>query len=170
MNYKNHLPCCFALLSKSRLVLILAILLLPTIACGLSNPQYRLNNEVRQAVYEYERQVRGPVNDLVINFQREEPRTQFPGQNENGGRTIWLYNLGAGEYFAQRDPQTSYLYLQTINFGQDDATATVILYRGDGRGYTGRRLTLRQDQAGAWAVTADAPIPDNASGSTASDQ
>ncbi|MEW5959483.1 MAG: hypothetical protein AB1801_17300 [Chloroflexota bacterium] len=158
-----------ALFSKARVWLILTICLLPAIACGLSNPQYRLNNQVRQAVYDYERREGGPVDDLVISFKREEPRTKFLGQNEQGGRTIWLENLGAGEYFALRSPQTTYLYLQAIDFSDDRATARVTVYRGDGRGYTGRWLTLTQAGTGQWAVTGDAPIPDNASGSTTSD-
>jgi len=152
--------------SKIRLLLVLSFLLLPALACGLVNPQYRLKNEVRLAVYDYERQVRGPVDDLVIYFKRDEPRVKFKGQHETGGRTVWLYNLGVADYFALRSPQDTYLYIQAIDFSDDNQTATATIYHGGGDGYTGRRLTLSRGRDPTWTVTAEVVIPNSASAGT----
>jgi hypothetical protein len=161
MNFRFNL-----LSSKTRLVLGLGLLLLPALACGLVNPQYRLKNEVRLAVYDYERQVRGPVDDLVIYFKRNEPRVKFEGQYETGGRTVWLYDLGVADYFSLRSPRDTYLYIQAIDFSNDYQTATATVYRGDGDGYTGRRLSLSRGQDETWTVTEEMLIPDNASAGT----
>jgi hypothetical protein len=137
-----------------RIVSVLVLLLLPILACGYINPVYQANNEVRLAVYEYERETRGKVDDLVIDFQRNEPRIVFAGQNENGGRTVWLYRLGAREFFALRPPEKTYLYIQQVTYNDDYTTATVTSFRGDGLGYQGRQLTLEKDNE-QWLVIQD---------------
>lgn len=162
IKFRLNLP----LSSKFRLLLGLSLLLLPALACGLVNPQYRLKNEVRLAVYDYERQVRGPVDDLVIYFKRNEPRVKFEGQFETGGRTVWLYDLGVADYFALRSPQETYLYIQAIEFSADYQTATATVYRGDGDDYTGRRLTLSRGQDETWTVTKETLIPNDTSAGT----
>ena len=143
--------------SRFWLVGILLLLALPALACGIINPRYQLNNEVRLAVYEYEREMRGPVDDLVIDFQRDEPRIKFERQNENGGRTVWLYQLGAKEFFALRPPEKTYLYIQKIEYN-NDRSATVNVFRGDGRGYEGRQLILARDENDHWSVVNEVEI------------
>ncbi len=138
---------------RDRLLLLLGGLLLTLLACGLFTPQYQLNNQVRLAVYNYERAQRGPVNELVIAFNRNEPRLKFEGQNENGGRTVWLYDLAAREYFAERSPDSTFMYIQKIEYFDNYRRAIVTVYRGDGQGYIGRELTLQQDNpTGQWQV------------------
>ncbi|MCK6624204.1 MAG: hypothetical protein L6R45_03390 [Anaerolineae bacterium] len=111
------------------------------------------NNEVRQAVFAYERAKRGPVKDLVIHFRRDEPRIRFDGQNQNGGHTVWLYPAGGQEYFATRPQTANYLYIQEIQFSEDQQIATVNVYRGDGSGYQGRQLTVTRQGTDQWMVT-----------------
>jgi hypothetical protein len=147
--------------SRFRIVGILLLLILPALACGIINPRYQLNNEVRLAVYEYEREARGPVDDLVIDFQRDEPRIKFEGQSENGGRTVWLYRLGAKEFFALRPPEDTYLYIQKIEYNKDRSVATVKVFRGDGQGYEGRLLTLLRDKDHHWSVINEVEIETN---------
>jgi hypothetical protein len=131
--------------------LVIGLLLL-ALACGIINPQYQFNNEVRLAIYEYERKTRGPVDDLVIHFNRDELRIPFKGQNQNGGRTVWLPSAGAEEYFAIRPPERTYLYIQEIEYNEDWSTTIVKVYRGDGAGYQGWQLTLTRGQDNRWSV------------------
>jgi len=140
-----------------RVVGLFLLLLLPALACGYVNPVYQTNNEVRLAVYEYERAVCGKTDDLVIDFQRNEPRILFAGQNENGGRTVWLYRLGAREFFALRPPEKTYLYIQNIAYNNDYTGATVTVFRGDGSSYQGRQLMLEKDNE-QWLVSQDVEI------------
>ena len=133
---------------------MLLLLILPMLACGYVNTVYQANNEVRLAVYEYEREIRGKPDDLVIDFERNEPHIVFESQNENGGRTVWLYRMGAKEFFALRPPEKSYLYIQSIEFNDNYTTATVINFRGDGSGYQGRQLMLHHEN-GRWQVVQD---------------
>ncbi len=140
-----------------RVVGLLLLSLLPALACGYVNPVYQTNNEVRLAVYEYERAVRGKTDDLVIDFQRNEPRILFAGQKENGGRTVWLYRLGVREFFALRPPENTYLYIQNIAYNNDYTGATVTVFRGDGSSYQGRQLTLEKDDD-QWLVSQDVEI------------
>ncbi len=131
---------------------LLICLLLLALACGVINPQYQFNNDVRLAIYEYEWKTRGPAADLVIHSNRDEPRIPFEGQNRNGGRTVWLPSAGAEEYFAIRPAERTYLYIQEIEYNEDRSTATVKVYRGDGAGYQGWQLTLTRDQNNRWSV------------------
>lgn len=142
-------------------ILIFIVLLLPGVACGTVNPEYQLNNEIRQAVYAYERETRGPVKDLVIHFRRDEPRVRFGGQNQNGGHSVWLYPAGAKEYFSSRPQTAPYLYIQEIQYNQGHHRATVKVYRGDGSGYQGWQLTVTREADGYWAVTNEVKIEDN---------
>lgn len=136
-----------------QLVFAFAVLLLFILACGPVNPLYQRNNEVRQAVFAYEQTKHGPVKDLVIHFRRDEPRLRFDGQNQNGGHTVWLYPAGGQEYFATRPQTASYLYIQEIEFSEDQKAAIVNVYRGDGSGYQGRQLTITRQADGQWTVT-----------------
>ena len=139
---------------RYRLLWLLAGLLLPSLACGLFSPQYYLNNDVRLAVYNYEEAQRGPVDDLVLAFNRSEPRIKFEGQQKNGGRTVWLYDQAAREYFALHRPETTFMYLQKIEYFDNYRRAIVTVYRGDSQGYVGRELTLAKGaSSGQWLVT-----------------
>ena len=142
---------------QARAVGVMLLLILPILACGYINPVYQTNNEVRLAVYEYERDVRGKTDDLVIDFDRNEPRILFAGQDEDGGRTVWLYRLGAREFFALRPPEKTYLYIQNIDYNSDYTSATVTTFRGDGSSYQGRQLTLERGND-RWQVTRDIEI------------
>ena len=144
-----------------RPVLLLLALVLPAIACGLFNPLYYRNDEVRLAVYDYERAQRGPVDELVLAFNRDEPRVKFEGQNENGGRTVWLQDLAAREFFDLRQPDKTFLYIQKIDYLDDYHQAVVTVYRGDGRSYEGRELTLIADDEGQWTVTGEVLLDDS---------
>ena len=139
-------------------VAILAIFLVLNVGCAAFNPQSTIKNQVRLAVYEYERGARGLANDLVIHFQRTEPKVKFEGQSQNGGRTVWLFTLAAKEYFDLLPPERTYLYIQQIEFNDDFTQATVPVYRGDGKGYLGRQLTLAQGADGVWLVTGEREI------------
>lgn len=136
-----------------QLVFAFAVLLLSILACGPVNPLFQRNNEVRQAVFAYEQAQRGPVVDLVIHFRRDEPRIWFEGQNQYGGHTVWLYPAGGQEYFATRPPTASYLYIQEIEFSEDQQVATVNVYRGDGSSYQGWQLTVTRLTDDQWMVT-----------------
>lgn len=131
---------------------LLLLLTLPAMACGFINTRYQLNNQVRLAVYKYERETWGKPDDLIIDFQRNEPRLKFEGQAENGGRTVWLYRLAAKEFFATRPPEKTYLYIQEIEYNPETSRATVKVFRGDGFGYEGRELTAQQGDDGQWSI------------------
>jgi hypothetical protein len=152
--------------SRSRLVLLLTMLALLLIACGMFNPQYHRNNEVRLAVYEYERQLRGSVDELIVGFERNEPRAKFEGQNENGGRTVWLYDQAAREYFALRSQDVTFLFIQKIEFADNYQQAVVTVYRGQGSDYTGRELTLNRQADDMWVVSNDTLIDEGQPKST----
>ena len=139
-------------------MVIFVLLTLPALACSVINPQYQMNNEVRLAVYQYEREVRGKADDLVIDFRRDEPRIKFDGQNEDGGQTVWLYRLGVQEFFSLRSPEKTYLYIQGIEYDDNHSVATVTIYRGDGTGYEGRTLIVVRDDEHHWSVSSEAEI------------
>jgi hypothetical protein len=136
------------------------VILLVLGGCGPFSPDYDQNNEVRLAVYDYEVQNHGKPDDLVIHFYRTETKVLFEGQRENGGRTVWLFDLAAREYFDLLPDGRQYLYIQQIEFNNDRTGATVDIYRGDTSGYQGRTLTLVQKagQAQAWQVVQEAAI------------
>jgi hypothetical protein len=135
--------------------------LLSVSACGLINSDYDENNTVRLAVYQYERRIRGKADDLVIHSLRTEPRVKFEGQAENGGRTVWLFDLAAREYFDLLPAGRTYMYIQTINYNSDRTTATVDVYRGDTTAYQGQTLTLERQATNGWQVVEDSVIADN---------
>jgi len=132
--------------------IVFAVFVMSISGCAAFNPQSALKNQVRLAVYEYEREARGLANDLVIHFQRTEPKIKFEGQSQNGGRTVWLFTLAAKEYFDLLPPERTYLYIQQIEFNDDFTQAVVPVYRGDGAGYLGRQLMLAKDEGGVWSV------------------
>jgi hypothetical protein len=159
MSMPRYLP--YAPARQWRPVLLLLALVLPAIACGFFNPLYYRNDEVRLAVYDYEREQHGPVDDLVLAFNRDEPRVKFEGQNENGGRTVWLQDLAAREFFDLRQPDKTFLYIQKIDYLDDYHQAVVTVYRGDGRSYEGRELTLIANDEGQWTVTGEVLLDDS---------
>jgi hypothetical protein len=140
------------------LLIGLIVLLLPALACGVINPQYQLNNEVRLAIYEHERKMRGPVDDLIVHVNRDEPRILFAGQSQNRGRTVWLPSLDAEDYFALQPPERTYLYIREVEYNEDQNGATVKIYRGDGKGYQGWQLTLERDEENLWEVRDEVEI------------
>jgi len=148
---------------RRALIVLLAGLLLAAQGCAfLGSAEYRLNNPVRQAVYQFEREQRGKTDDLLIQFYRSEPRVKFEGQNENGGRTVWLFDLAAREYFDLLPPGKSYLYIQRPQYTTDFSQATVRVYRGDKSGYAGRALTLQRLDDDTWQVVEDRALaPEN---------
>jgi hypothetical protein len=159
MRTLRHLP--YAPARQWRPILLLLAVVLPAIACGLFNSLYYRNDEVRLAVYDYERTQRGPVDELVLAFNRDEPRVKFEGQNENGGRTVWLQDLAAREFFDLRQPDKSFLYIQKIDYLDNYRQAVVTVYRGDGRSYEGRELTLIANDEGQWTVTGEVLLDDS---------
>jgi hypothetical protein len=136
----------------------LAIMAMTLAGCGPFNPGYRQNNPVRLAVYQYEVAQRGHADDLLLHFYRTEPRIKFEGQSDNGGRTVWLFDLAAREYFDLLPPDRSYMYVQEIQFNPDRTQATVDVYRGDTTGYQGRTLTLALTANDTWQVADDVAI------------
>lgn len=147
-----------AITPRLRAAIILALALLPALACGWLSPEYQFNNQVRQTVYRYERDTRGKPDELAIQFNRTEPKQKFDGQRDNGGRTVWLFDLAAKEYFALLPPERTFLYIQQPQYNSDYTQATVKVYRGAGGSYQGRELQLSLND-GAWAVTTDAELP-----------
>jgi len=146
--------------TKRTIVAALLLALLPTLAaCGWLSPESAHNNPVRLAVYRYERAARGKTDDLAISFNRTELRVKFEGQNENGGRTVWLFDLAAKEYFSLLPPGRTFLYIQPVQYNADYTAATVRVYRGDKSGYQGRELELKVNNNGEWAVTGDRELP-----------
>ncbi|MCG3212016.1 MAG: hypothetical protein FOGNACKC_05663 [Anaerolineae bacterium] len=150
-----------AVTPRLRAALVLALALLPALACGWLSAGYQFNNPVREAVYRYERDARGKADELVIQFNRTEPRVKFEGQNENGGRTVWLFDLAVKEYFALLPPDRTFLYVQSPQYNADYTQAEVKVYRGSNGSYHGRELTLAHQNNGAWTVTADTELPPN---------
>jgi hypothetical protein len=140
------------------MTILLIVLLVPALACGIINAQYQLNNEIRLAIYEYERKTRGPVDDLVIHVNRDEPRILFEGQSQNGGRTVWLPTLDAEDYFSLQPPERTYLYIWEIEYNKDQNGATVKIYRGDGKDYRGWQLTLGRGENNRWEIKEESEI------------
>lgn len=145
------------LMQRPRLV-ALAILAVMLVGCGPFNPSYRQNNPVRLAVFQYEVEQRGYPDDLLLHFYRTEPRVKFEGQAASGGRTIWLFDLAAREYFDLLPPGRTYLYVQEIQFNPDRTQATVDVYRGDTDGYQGHALSLTRAADDTWQVVDDVAI------------
>ncbi len=143
------------------LFIILVGLLLPTLACELFSTEYGLNNQVRLAVYHHERETRGQTNDLVLQFNRTEPKVKFEGQQENDGRTVWLFDMAAKEYFELLPPERTFLYVQRAEYNRDYSAATVKVFRGNGSGYKGRELALTADGNGSWTIIEDNAIADS---------
>lgn len=140
---------------RTIILLLLAGLLLPALACGWLSPEYQVNNQVRLAAYRYERDTRGKTDDLVIHFNRTESRIRFAGQSENGGRTVWLFDLAVREYFDMLPAGRTFLYLQRPQFNSNYTKATLEEYRGSKNGYVSRELTLRRGENGDWTVAND---------------
>lgn len=158
--FKGLICAVFCLKQRLYLVIFTAALLSIS-ACGPLSFDYDQNNAVRLAVYQYERQTRGKADDLVIHSLRTEPRIKFEGQADDGGRTVWLFELAAREYFDLLPAGRSYMYIQEIKFNGDRTAATVDVYRGDTTGYQGQTLTLERQATNGWQVVEDSAIADN---------
>ncbi|GAB4422992.1 MAG: hypothetical protein Kow0031_01280 [Anaerolineae bacterium] len=148
------------LLKRHPILAGLIVMVVLLAGCGPFNPGYRQNNPVRLAVFQYEVEQRGYPDDLLLHFYRTEPRVKFQGQAENGGRTIWLFDLAAREYFDLLPPGRSYMYVQEIQFNPERTQATVEVYRGDTSGYQGHTLSLSRNADDTWQVTDDVAIAD----------
>ena len=158
--FKGKIVTVFNVIRLLHVVIFTSVLLLVS-ACSLISSDYDQNNAVRLAVYQYERQIRGKVDDLVIHSLRTEPRVKFEGQAENGGRTVWLFDLAAREYFDLLPAGRTYMYIQTISYNSDRTKASVDVYRGDTTGYQGQTLTLERQATNGWQVVEDSVIADN---------
>lgn len=130
-------------------------LLIFLLACGGQRTSW--NNQIRRAVFEYAYPRYGPVDDLILAFERSEPRIKFERQHQAGGRTIWLDRFGAREFFALRPAEATFLYIRNIRYNDDYTTATVELYYGQGNGTEreGWLFTLRPDENGQWQVVSE---------------
>jgi hypothetical protein len=146
------------LFKLQRDLIFLALLLVSMSGCSVLWPDYALNNQIRLAVYQHERAARGKADDLVIHFNRTEPRVKFEGQNENGGRTVWLFDLAAKEYFDLLPAGRTFLYVHAPQYNTERTQAAVEVYRGDSGGYQGRSLTLTRSADDTWQVINDAAI------------
>ncbi len=131
------------------IILVLLILLLSTLACGIGGPITRRNNDVRRAALAYELSTRGPVDEVLVAFGLTEVRDNL---GFTGGNTVWLNWTAEAEYFRQRDPSKSYLFLHDLNYDQD--VASILVDRGDKREVQYRKLALRREGA-TWQVVSD---------------
>jgi hypothetical protein len=130
-------------------VLILLASILSTLACGIGGPITRRNDDVRRAALAYELSTRGPVDEVLVAFGLTEVRDNL---GFTGGNTVWLNWTAEAEYFRQRDPSKSYLFLHDLNY--DQGMASILVDRGDKRGVEYRKLTLRREGA-TWQVVSD---------------
>ncbi len=137
---------------------LVVLLIVPLLACGLAEPGYYRNNTVRQAAFAYERAARGPVDELIIQANRDEPRVKFEQQHQDGGRTVWLFGLAIAEYFELLPPEKTYLFIRPIDYNDSYQAAEVTVYRGDGEGYTTYRLSLARQEGGRWVVTGETQL------------
>ena len=134
------------------IVLALSVLLSSTLACGIGGPITRHNNDVRRAALTYELATRGPVDEALVAFGLTEVRENLGFE---GGNTVWLNWAAEAEYFRERDPSKSYLFLHDLRY--DGSTATILIDRGDTKGVQYRRLTLRPGET-AWVVVSDESV------------
>lgn len=130
-------------------VLILLASILSTLACGIGGPITRRNNDVRRAALAYELSTRGPVDEVLVAFGLAEVRDNL---GFTGGNTVWLNWTAEAEYFRQRDPSKSYLFLHDLNY--DQGMASILVDRADKRGVQYRKFTLRREGA-TWQVASD---------------
>jgi hypothetical protein len=131
--------------------LLLTLLVLASTACdanlgGATNQRY---NAVRRAAVAYELRTRGPADELLVDFGFLEWRDNL---GFTSGRTVWLNPIAPDEFFSQRDPGRSYIYLRTPTEHGDDVLIEV--ERSGAQGVHTRQLTLRQS-GGVWQVVAD---------------
>jgi hypothetical protein len=132
--------------------LVLALLALATVACGavgFGGATNQRANAARRAALAYELQTRGPADEVLVDFGFLEWRDNlgFPD-----GRTVWLNPVAQAEFFAERDPRRSYIYLRTPAEQGEDVLIQV--ERGGPDAVQARLLTLRPGGA-AWQVVAD---------------
>jgi len=130
-------------------VLILLASILSTLACGIGGPITRRNNDVRRAALAYELSTRGPVDEVLVAFGLTEVRDHL---GFTSGNTVWLNWTAEAEYFRQRDPSKSYLFLHDLNY--DQGMASILVDRADKRGVQYRKFTLRREGA-TWQVASD---------------
>jgi hypothetical protein len=132
--------------------LVMALLALTTVACGavgLGGATNQRDNAVRRAALAYELQTRGPADEVLVDFGFLEWRDNlgFPD-----GRTVWLNPVAQSEFFAERDPRRSYIYLRApVARGED---VLIQVERGGPDPGQARLLTLRLSGA-AWQIVGD---------------
>jgi len=137
-------------------VLALAVLALAGLACnlvGFGDATNQRNNAIRRAALAYELSVRGPADEVLVDFGFLEWRDNL---GFSGGRTVWLNPVARDEFLAQHDPRRTYIYL---HYPVDAADSVIIeVERGGPDGRTTRRLVLRPTADG-WVVTGDDALP-----------
>ena len=137
-------------------IVVVLILALASLACnlvGFGDATNQRNNAVRRAALAHEITVRGPADEVLVDFGFLEWRDNL---GFSGGRTVWLNPVARDEFLAQRDPRRTYIYLHTPVDAEDSVIIEV--ERGSPEARTARRLVLRQ-AADAWQVIADEPLP-----------
>jgi hypothetical protein len=132
-------------------VLLLLALISASCSFGFNPALIRRNNEVRRAALAYELQVRGPADEVLVDFGYLEWRDNLGFTN---GNTVWLNPAARDEYFALRDAHRSYIYLREPQ--ELDGAVSIVVERGGPAGVQSHQLTLRQT-GGAWQVAHDEP-------------
>jgi hypothetical protein len=134
------------------LLLVLVLGVLASLACnigGLGNATNQRDNAVRRAALTYELQTRGSADELLVDFGFLEWRDNLGFID---GRTVWLNPAARDEFFAERDPRRTYIYLRSP--AEQDGNVLLEVERGDPDSVHVHRLTLRVE-SGAWQVTGD---------------
>ncbi len=129
--------------------------------CGCSSWWNFENDTVRRAVISHELDEQGvAVDDLVVRLSPSEFRADF----DRGSRMVWLVSNALerpyreGEYFRQRDPQRSYLFIQDVHYDSkhSQAMVRVELYDGSGEPATKDLTLYRKDTT--WEVASEATV------------
>ncbi len=119
------------------------------------------NDAVRRAVVSHELDEQGiAVDDLIVRLSPSEFRADFG----HGSRMVWLVSNALerpyreGEYFSQRDPGRSYLFIQDVRYDSEHSQAMVRveLYGGSGDPVA-KDLTLLRTGT-RWEVASETPV------------
>jgi hypothetical protein len=139
----------------------LAALFMVLAVCGCSSWWDPENDAVRRAVIGHELDEQGiAVDDLVVRLSPGEFRSDFG----HGSRIVWLVSNALerpyreGEYFSQRDPERSYLFVQDVHYDgkHSQSMVRVELYGGSGEP-TAKDLTLLR-KGTMWEVSSEIPV------------
>ena len=139
-------------MKRYSIALVLLTLFLSMLACGVGGPVTRRNNDIRRAALAHELTTRGPVDEVMIAFGLNEVRDNLGFEN---GNTVWLNQFAEGDYFRNRDPGQTYLFLHDLDYA--DGIASIVVDRGDTAGIQSRTLTLRWEDT-TWEVVSDDPL------------